>query len=541
MSQSIDLLRDTTLQKTNALLAVIAKNSGKGENGDLDAAAIRTLIRGGVASDYFRVGDQITCYRATAGSVTTDISGGSATIDYLKFVARARTAAPGPYEFRYDGALWEYNGKFYTAAQLTSEFGITVTGTAAEGDHLVVSLTANLITWDVVDFDQKVYKAWTYNGVVYYTCIDKPATGELVLTLSGETFRCTGTVTTAYNAGSDSIGITTFAGVTVTAERAKDLDTADGTHNHSLELLMHDGYPVSNVQFDAAEAILENTNETALAAGTYTFKVNGVDYSFITTQEIPAGGQAVPTWDSEHTTITALKTYASAASTEVIETITPTKNSTDGTSLSAVNVYSRSYYGDACFRDSAIRQWANTNGDANAWWAKQHRFDRPSSHANLTGFLRGLDPDFAELVSPVNSLQRLYSVKAENDPDNYADADDNGVTAAADWVGCAVTKDKFTLASYTEMYFGKLSSTFKGASKTFSENTAFKYFSRLAASATTSALAGRKKYRNGSACYWWGRSASHASGAYGCNASGADGSYSAHSTGSAAVLACSII
>lgn len=536
MSQSIDLLRDSTLQKTNALLAVIAKNSG-GNPASPTADEIRTIIRGGAAKSYFEVGDQISCYKATAGSGATSISGGSVALTYLTFVAKMRSAAPGPYEFVYDGSNWKYDGKVVTL----SEYGITLTGTAADGDTITITLTATELDWDVVDFDQKVWKAWKNASATYFTVIDAPGANELVFTRNGQTFAYAGYVSTAYNSATKQISVTLTAGTVLVCDRVADSDTVDGTHNHSLELLLHDGY--ANIQFDAAEAVWANTNETTLAAGNYYFTLNGVSYQFTLANDVPAGGQIVPTWNSDHTAITAVTTYSGPTSTTAIDSSVSVTTGTTGTELTGLSHHQRTHYGNSCYKTSGIRQWLNSNAAGGSWWASQHKYDRPSASAATDGFLRGVDPDFIDLIGEANYIVNLNNMTANGDTTNYVDADDSGVTAVATRIGVNVLRDKFSLASFTEDYMGKLTVKVAGTDKSASIGAPLKYFSRLAVSATTSALAGRKKYKAGSACYWWGRCAypGIANYVYIVDASGAIGSYLAGSTGYAAVPACSAI
>ncbi len=536
MSQTIDLLRDSTLQKTNAILAVIAKNSG-GNPGEPSAEDIRTIIRGGAAEQYFEVGEQISCYKATAGAATTNVSGGSVTVDYLKFVGKMRSAAPGPYEFIYDGAAWRYRDHIVTLA----DYGLALTGTAAADNAIVVTLTATELNWDIVDFDQKVWKAWMYGTSVYYTVLANPGANELVFTLNGQTFAYAGFVSTAYNNTTKQIGITLVAGTVLVCDRAKEHDTVDGVNRHSVELLLHDGY--ANIQFDATEAIYANRNETELAAGNYFLTIEGKSYQFALATALPAGGQIVATWADDPTRITKFTTYSGPTSTTALESdIVPTEG-TAGTELTGLNHYHRTRWGNNCIKTSGIRQWLNSDKAGSAWWNPQHAFDRPSAHASTEGFLRGIDPEFLDMVGATNCLVNLNRMTVPGNNTNYVDPDDNGVTATADRIGINVIRDRFSLASFTEYYCGKLTCTIKGSDKSVSINAPLKYYSRMAVSPTTAAISGRIKYRNGSACYWWGRSAYpyHAHSVCIVDTSGVRGGNYATNTGGAAVPACSLI
>ncbi len=58
----------------------------------------------------------------------------------------------GTYEFTFDGAAWLFGGEAVTLA----DFGLATTGTAAEGDHIIVHYTATSVTYDVSGIDEEV-------------------------------------------------------------------------------------------------------------------------------------------------------------------------------------------------------------------------------------------------------------------------------------------------------------------------------------------------------------------------------------------------
>ena len=84
-----------------------------------------------------------------------------------------------------------------------------------------------------------------------------------------------------------------------------------------------------------------------------------------------------------------------------------TSNGTDGTSLGTIgatsahapdtehnlNAISRVVYGYNRWKQSAWRQWANSESAAGAWWSAQNPWDRPPSVAStMRGFFRQLQP-----------------------------------------------------------------------------------------------------------------------------------------------------
>ena len=130
----IDLVKDSTMQETNRILTLIA-----GKEGGFTPKSwkdVQTIVRQGLAKNYFAVGDQFTIEKATAinatvGNTTGETSGvTSATVDIGTFVAQIGTAHSDDYEFTYDGAAWHYGD---TAVSLAA-YGITVAGTIISGN-----------------------------------------------------------------------------------------------------------------------------------------------------------------------------------------------------------------------------------------------------------------------------------------------------------------------------------------------------------------------------------------------------------------------
>lgn len=186
------------------------------------------------------------------------------------------------------------------------------------------------------------------------------------------------------------------------------------------------------LQFDASEALYYASEE--LPAGTYNFTVanqawytadNGKVFQFTLTNAVPAGGQIVlgvtynATLEGK-----SVKTYASASSTEVIETTTLTEGSegtslgtTDGTSEN-VNYMHRIVFGSNNYAQSAARQWLNSDAAAGAVWTPTNRFDRPPSWVtNKAGFMSGLPADFLAAVQPAAIPCRTNSVFEVNSLD----------------------------------------------------------------------------------------------------------------------------
>ena len=240
---------------------------------------------------------------------------------------------------------------------------------------------------------------------------------------------------------------------------------------HGLWLQSH--WCLPGIQFDAPEALVYAVATIAAASSfhfTASTALNDVPagtYQFTTTVEVPAGGQMVLV---KNGTAWQVKTYASATSTEALETINCTAGST-GTDLGdiqstsntlmqvgkkaselpsgatvVINHGSITQYGYNRWSQSAIRQWLNSDAAVGAWWNPQNVFDRPPTQlSTLRGFLAGLPDDFLEIVKPVKVVTAL-----------------NTVTDTA-LGNTEVTYDRFFLPSLEQEYIVPQLSTVEGA------------------------------------------------------------------------------
>ena len=140
----VDLVKDSTLKQTNAILA---KRGGLEPESYSDVQAI---VRLGLAPSVFSIGDIIEVGRETKVQASlgehTGISAVSVNED--TFVAAMHEAGEKEYEIIYDGSAWKYDGH----PIILADYGLSVTGTAAEGDTIIVVETASTINMVVMDF-----------------------------------------------------------------------------------------------------------------------------------------------------------------------------------------------------------------------------------------------------------------------------------------------------------------------------------------------------------------------------------------------------
>jgi hypothetical protein len=246
----------------------------------------------------------------------------------------------------------------------------------------------------------------------------------------------------------------------------------DPRFTHSLTIQSRDCLLIA--QFSAPQALYYA--EAPLPAGEHRFTLNGVQYSFTTSQVVPAGGQVfISGWETEGYVPTTITTYA-ADRTTAVETNLVVTQSAGADTLSPVNHYQRCRYGSNNYVESAIRQWLNSE-DETFVWEPQTPFDRPSTYSG-GGFLHQLDP---ELVAVLGAVDKQVAR--------------NTVT---DGGGQDLFSDKVFLLSTVEVY---------GGTEGVTEGEApYPYYESLAPSPTTGALDGRIKYLGSSAHRWWLRS-----------------------------------
>lgn len=401
---------------------------------------MQELTRTGQGTKFFKVRDIIYSSRAYQATASIGNSTGitAAAIDYdtfVKAVPRINTV----YEFFYDGNVWNHNG----VPCLLATYGLSVTGNAVSGDVVIVTLNADKLGWDILGTNHDTAKASPY---------------------------------------------TTTLG-------------------------MHDQWK-NDMQFDAPEAMFAFSS--GLAAGTYNFTVGAQPWyasdvnktmQFTLTKAIPAGGQ-LRTNNAYNATMigSTVLTYSSPSSTTALETVSITQGNS-GTSLGTVtrtvtgniNSIDRALLGSNNYKESAIRQWLNSDKPAGQVWTPQTVWDRPPSWAaTADGFMRGMDADFLAVVGKTH-------IKVAR------------ATTYEGGVAYDEMDDYFFLLSRSEQYGGVEVSG-------VDEGSPYPYYSDYSdlSSAGTGADKNRIKYRNGTAQLYWERTPYTSSGYNVCRV-GADG------------------
>lgn len=254
----------------------------------------------------------------------------------------------------------------------------------------------------------------------------------------------------------------------------------DKNLKHSLTLQLHNSIG-SSEQFDAVEALFYVTNE--LPAGTYNFTlISGYDeshgggktYSFTLTKSVPTGGIIMFPWgEGTYANQTNIKTYGGYHNKTLIETVSVTEGE-DGVSLESLgrcNDTRRIRYGSNNWKQSAIRQYLNSNKPGE-WWDSMTKFDTEPSSAISAGFLYDMDADFLAVIGEVDKTTVLNTI--------------------TDGGGSETNAEKFFLLSVAEVYGGTESG--------ISEGNAYPYYSKLSdlSAAGTGVDTNRIKYHRSS-------------------------------------------
>ena len=316
-------------------------------------ADIRSAVRDGKAEQYFSIGDQLTVelvpnITCSIGD-STGISG--AAVDKNTFVVKTGMAHDGTYSFIYGGKSWRSDsGKVVDLI----DYGITVTGSPAEGDTVTITeATAGSLVFDVIGFDH-----------------DTPTNSQLTHSM--------------------------------TLQLHKELDTA----------LRFDS-PEAAFYIDAntyPQGLAAGTYNF-----TWTYDTGSIvrgTYQFTLAEDVPVGGQIVIGTNRDNVALTDCKisTYAAVGDTNAIESDAAITSGSGGTSLGtitatdvtdSVNSAQHIMYGSNRWATSGIRQWLNADGAANTWWQAKTVFDRPTN-ADVDGFLKDIDAAFLDIIGEVS-------------------------------------------------------------------------------------------------------------------------------------------
>ena len=218
-----------------------------------------------------------------------------------------------------------------------------------------------------------------------------------------------------------------------------------GAHTMTLlcNTIVHSG------SFSAMQAFY-NAGSSGLSAGTYSFTIaksvmsaSAGIYNFTLTKAVPPNGRLAfamsPVAGMQYASVGS---YSPDNQTTAIETASITSGSA-GTSLGTFGVeltsLDRCMYGSNNYKESAVRQFLNSDWADEVWTAQTKYDQRPTWMVTASGFMYGMDKDFLNAVGEV--VVPCASNGGFESPDSTVP---NG--------GAYTVTDKFYLPSITEIF-----------------------------------------------------------------------------------------
>lgn len=227
-----------------------------------------------------------------------------------------------------------------------------------------------------------------------------------------------------------------------------DEEDINGNTLHGMWLETKYTHPFG-VQFSHQRAFLACPD--GLAAGTYHFDFGsswgsnvktGITYQFTLTKAVEKGGRLAGCYGAPDTSPSSWQVYSYGADGITLnETVAVTVGS-GGTNLGTMqaterngnlNCFQEMAYGHNRWRDSALRQYLNSDQPKGKWWKPQDQWDiAPDQLATTDGFLCGMDAEMLRNIVPVKMT-------------TYANTVNDGS-------GADVTYDKVIIPSLEQMY-----------------------------------------------------------------------------------------
>lgn len=454
------------LDNITLMLAAIADyNSDKSEGTGLyfkSFKVLQALNRMGLAARALDSYSQIIVNRETGITAAAHGSISNVAVNEQTFVSAIGEAETKEYEFIYDGSAW----KLETHTVVMSEYGITFSGTPAEGDTVVVHETAEAKIYDVLGIDH-----------------DIPADPNLTHT------------------------------ITLCSHDANVYGSLPYKKEQGLIYVDPEAFP------NGLTAGVFYYVEGYYCCYDDTTKQDGL-YGFTPTHNVPAGGLVRHTtlgeWQSAAAEYTKAKilagkwtTYDTIANGRTIidsGLATVEADGTSGTKLGTVtaedpakrsavycNMTRRNRYGSGYYPGSDERTWMNSRApkgtDAKGvylWQSGQLGiFDIPSTF-NAAGNLYGMDPQLLDVIGPVRKRTYVQAADREDQSIKYIDTEETVFPLSMLEAGLGTTNDG--------VYENAVDA--EGNVKT----VPYDYFARR----TTDAE--RVKTQNGTARAWWLRS-----------------------------------
>lgn len=420
-------------------------------------AQVAQIIKSGAASKFFEAGDQFVVNKAT--SVTAAVKGNitDATVSLPTFITQMNEAEAKSYTFSFIDGQWVYNGN----AVVLSDYGITITGTPANLDTIVITETVEKIIFDVLDFDYDTPVTEGINHTMSLIAHDIYIYAEIPFDAKEALFYVD---PETYPSG---LPVGTYH-VTLDHGTSGNKTTQDGT------------YQFTTTQIVPAGGLIRHTTMGLYQSSSYT-------------KAQITGGKFV-TYNTEYTELESLTTTEGSSGTS-LGTTTSERQSYRTNEL--LNFTERNATGSNNWLNSSIRQYLNSDaagaasGAIASWWTSKNIWDMPVK-STKPGFLYGLDPSFRAILQTVKKRNRLTLADYGSSSVKYIDSDERVFF---------VSQTEINSASKDNVYENSF-----GTDKTFTTIKTTPY--ALYASAGN---ADKIKYQGSTARIWWIRSPSTSS------------------------------
>lgn len=419
-------------------------------------AQVAQIIKSGAASKFFEPGDQFVVNKAT--SVTAAVKGNitDATVSLPTFITQMNEAEAKSYTFSFINGQWVYNGN----AVVLSDYGITITGTPANLDTIVITETVEEIIFDVLDFDYDTPVTEGINHTMSLIAHDVYSYGEIPFDASEALFY---------------VDPETYPNGLPVGTYHVTLD-----HGALSESMAQDGtYQFTTTQIVPAGGLIRHTTMGA--------------YQSSYTKAQITGGKFV-TYNTEYTELELLTTTEGSSGTS-LGTTTLERQSYRTNEL--LNFTGRNAGGSNNWLNSSIRQYLNSDaagavsGAIASWWTSKNIWDMPVK-STKPGFLYGLDPSFRAILQTVKKRNRLTRADYGSSSIKYIDSDERVFL---------ITQTETNSSPDDDVYENSF-----GTDKTFTTIKTTPY--ALYASAGN---ADKIKYQGSTARNWWLRSPSSTS------------------------------
>ena len=431
---------------------------------------LQKLVRRGIIAKSLHPTDQIVIERETNMTINSSNTGLTVSVTADTFIEAIGEAHAGVYEFIYDGLDWTLHGSEVELAA----YGISCSGTPAEGDIIAVHETAAQLVFDVLGIDQ-----------------DTPSDPNLEHTLALQMHDC------LMNLQFDA----PEALMVFPEGLAAGQYYITGDHSTYGESTTEDG----NFSFTITNAIPAGGYLRHSTMGAYRSSYN---------KSYVVGGSFI-TYNADYSTLETVATVEGQNGTYLgtVTARTPSYRAAGAVAVDNINATERNAYGRNYWKESAVRQMLNSKAAAGSVWTPQNKFDMPPSwRATQEGFLKGLDPELVSVLGRVKKRTGLNVWERTLMGANYEDTD-----------------ELVWLPSFSEVYFGK--NTYGSQ---VDEGGPYKFYSDYSdlGSAGTGADTNRIKLLSGSARYWWLRSPypSYADYVYNVQPTGANGDSNANNS-----------